>query len=103
MGDEHIPPATAYVGQRDQTLIRIVVFIVWDEQENFWRDPVYGRERVLYAPDQAEHFQRIPFERVRLKPTCVSGCVYINAFYAVLLHLNLVYGHGNPAGIMVQY
>ena len=91
------------MGQRDQTLIRIVVVIIWDEQENFWRDPVYGRERVLYGLDQAEHFQCIPFERVCLKPTCVSGYVYINAFYAVLLHLNLVYGHGNPAGIMVQY
>ena len=38
-----------------------------------------------YGPNQAEHFQRVPFERVRLKPTCVNGCARVNAFYAVAI------------------
>ena len=92
------------VGRRNQALICIAIIeVVRDKQENFCGDPVYGRERVLDGPDQAEDFQCIPFESVHLKLTNVSRCARICSLCAALLHLELIHGIDTPAGITVEH
>jgi len=62
-----------------------------------------GRERVLYGPNQTEHFQRVSLESVHLKTTCVSHCACSGGSVFVWLHLNPVHGRGNPAGTIFQH
>ena len=108
MGGEDVPPATAYVGQRDKVLIRvafafffifIIVAVIRDVRENFRGDPVYERKQVFYGPNQTEHFYDILFKSVHLRSTRLSSCMCINSFYGGLFHLSLVHSHGDPVGI----
>jgi hypothetical protein len=83
------------MGQCDSVSIHVISApVVRDERKNFWRDPVYGRERGLHGPNQAEHFQRVPLEIVHLTTMYVSRHARIDVFS---LHLNPVRGRCNPA------
>ena len=61
-GYESVPPVPTYVSQHDQVLILAVfAIVVRDKGENFRRNPIYGRERVPYGPEQSEHFKYVSF------------------------------------------
>jgi len=50
MRGEKFPPAAAYVGQLDQTLVPVTVFpVVWNQGEDIWRDRVDVGEGVPSA------------------------------------------------------
>ena len=74
-GDECVPPAAAYMGQRDQVLICaifIVAVVVRDERKNLWGDPVYGRKRVLHGLNQTEYFQYVMPSKKSDQPASTS-------------------------------
>jgi hypothetical protein len=70
-----------------------------NEGENFWRNPVYGREAVPHGPNQAKDLQRIPFEDADLSQhkTCKANVLASTELGFFSLHLNLVHGRRNPA------
>lgn len=57
------------VGELDYVAIRMTlgVPVVWNEGEDFGRDPADRGERVLHRPDQAEDLRCALFESVHLK------------------------------------
>ena len=104
---EYVPPTPAYMGQRDQVVIKVVfvVFVVFaivirDEPQNIRGDPVYGRERVPQGPNQTEDFHCVLFESDDLKITSMNRC----AHQLFTRHdLNLVRSRGIAAGVIRKF
>ena len=58
----------AYMSQCDKVFISLVfVPKVWDEGEDFWRDPVDWCEHILPNANQAEDLESVPLENIGLE------------------------------------
>jgi len=65
---EHLPPSPAYVRYWNRVFVfGLCIPKVWDETEDFERDPVDWGEAVLQGPNEAENFESVLLEDIDLK------------------------------------